>query len=331
MQPLLDIPLYSQFWADQGANLLANGDFEGAAGPPPAGWLASQCVATRQTGARTGSTGLYVGREAYDGVNAVGLMYQAGIFTAGRRYHNVVWANGFAGAQLWSGDNGGQGWTGLGTGAWKVGDVTFVAAGAQFRLQCSNFGPGLSVDWDDVDVREQFLYTENRGSLKGKVQLGDGRTAASFPLMLPLTQACRKGMLFDGGDYMQWMSPVTSSTFTPCFLVSRAAAGAAYLLDAGAGGGAGSLQWSGAAMSASTGTVYVDDTATTALGLAPLCFVAVSGITISAPTKIVVGASNASASPWTGNLFGFRLFPGTLTPRQLSDIRQRMLAEVFGP
>lgn len=328
---LIDLPLYDMYWADQGSNLLTNGDFEGAAGPPPTGWTEGSCTATRQAGTRTNGTGSYVGQAAYL-ATATGGMSQ-NILTSGRRYRFSMWgySDGTAVPGIYHSGTGWP-WYGVASAGWQYsGELILNAAATDFRLWSAAQAPGTKVQFDDAVVYEQFMYTANRGVLGGKVQVGDGRTAASFPTMLNPTKTPRKGMSFDGGDYLIYPNVLANGTYTACFLAMRTTPGAftGYLIDARAGGGTGYMYWDGAALASSSGTLYVNDTATTAMSYGQLSFVACSGITLNATTNIVFAAHNTLVGPWYGNIFGVQLYPGTLTPRQLSDVRQRMLSEVF--
>lgn len=336
MNLLIELPLVSQYWDDQGSNLFANGDFEGGAGPPPASWSQFNCLFTRQSGSR-GISGSYVGRVGYDGVNAIGFGYQ-GACVAGRRYHGTSWmkTDGVAIPRLSNGA-GVDYWIGAASVAWQGADVIIPSAAvANLGILSANLAAGRYVDADDMTLYEQFMYTRNRGLLgqtpaTSRVQVGDGRTAATFPTMLNLTQTPRKGMAFNGSQYAQWMNPLASGTYTFCALVMRTTPGAftGYLIDARGGGGTGYVYWDGAALASSSGTIYVNDTATTALPYGQLCFVACAGIAMTAPVNVVFAAHNTYVGPWYGNIFGAGLYPGTASARQLRDIRQRMLAEVW--
>jgi len=199
------------------------------------------------------------------------------------------------------------------------------------------YGAGVNDVWvDNLSVQEQFLYTRNRGLLAqtpqtSRVQLGDGRTAASFPTMLPLTVACRKGMAFNGSQYAEIPTPIPNGTYTLCFLITRESTAGQVLLDCRQSAGTGFFYFDLGTgnLSGSSGTTYVDDVATRVNPCGPLIFAACAGITLRAPGATTLFTRHTYASNWVGKAFGFQMFPGTLTPRQLSDIRQRMLAEVF--
>lgn len=197
MRPLIWSPLRSQFYADNGVELFVNGNFETAGGPPPVGWTAFQTTATRELGTRPGGLGSWVGRAAYDGANANGLIYQV-LATVGRRYHASGWLQGINGAVPFIIDNGSATsyWTGV-AGPWQQADAVFNALGTQLRLQSTNLAATRYIEADDMSLQEQFMYTQNIGSA-GNLQCGDGRTAATFPTMLTPAISLRKGMNFDG-------------------------------------------------------------------------------------------------------------------------------------
>ena len=343
MQPLLDLNLTDMWWADNNVELLTNGNFEGAAGPPPAGWSLFHSVMTREAGTRTGGSGSYVGRVAYDGVNAAGIGYEAAC-TVGRRYHALTWMKSDGvGIPTLADGVGGTYWTGLASVTWQGADTILTASSANMCLMCNNLAAGRYIDADDLSLQEQFMYTRNRGLLgqtpaTQRVQVGDGRTAASFPTMLNLTQSPRKGMSFDGANqYLQYNTPIPSGTYTFCMLAQRGNVGASsrLILDCRASGGSGDIYLSAGlsqVIADGGGTVYMDNVAAPDMSLGRLYFVAVAGITLSAPGVTYFFRHNAAAANiWLGNVFGLRLDAGTLTPRQLSDVRQRMLAEIYSP
>lgn len=182
---LIDLPLLSWYREeDASRSLLVNGDFEGGAGPPPAGWTQFQCSATRESGHRTGGSGSYVGRVSWDGANASGLIYQGAALVIGCPYHMTGWAQGINTAIPEMGDNGaGFWWTGV-AGAWQSFDVTGTALSAQFRVQCANLAATRYIEADDLQVNPFIARTTNAGLLGGNLQLGDGVTPASFPTFL---------------------------------------------------------------------------------------------------------------------------------------------------
>jgi hypothetical protein len=91
--PVVWLPLQDKIHRLSGIELLSNNGFECASAPPPSGWTQYQSVVTRQSGTRTGGSGLYIGRIAYDGSHAIGLAYQ-NIVTASHIYIISGWARG---------------------------------------------------------------------------------------------------------------------------------------------------------------------------------------------------------------------------------------------
>jgi hypothetical protein len=168
--------------------------------------------------------------------------------------------------------------------------------------------------------------TPNVGALGSMLQMGDGQLSATYPTRTPNTTA---GFSFNGSQYLQWMAPVTQATFSYCALVMRTGAATAYLLDARAGGGAGRVYWDGANLQSGDGTMYVDGVAGNVLPYGQVSLVTCAGITILAPSKIVLGATNALATPWVGNVLGQVLVPGTMTPMQMRDMKNRLLSRCF--
>lgn len=175
-----------------------------------------------------------------------------------------------------------------------------------------------------VDPGSGLMVTENMGSLGGTVQCGDGATAGTFP-----TQRSPRGASFDGGDYLQWLSPVANGTYSIIAFVQKMETGAAgrYILDARAGGGTGFFWDSGAGLASSSGTIYVDGLASTTLAYGQTAAVACSGITLAAPASLSAFIDNTIANGWLGSAWGLGLFPDTLTPTQVRDLSDRMRVE----
>jgi hypothetical protein len=336
MPPIIDLKM--QGWTyveDASRSPLFNGSFEGAVGP--AGWSAFNAAISREAGTRTGGSGSYVGRNAYNGAAAIGLMYQS-VCVVGVPYRSAGWMRtdpgGIAIHRLASG-GGVTYWAGSASAAWESYDVNFTAAAVNFCVQCDNLAAGRYVEADDLILNPYIARTNNSGSLGGRLDLGDGLTAASSPSQLGRLQCVNGGMGFNGSQYLQWLSPITSGTFTYCALVQRTepAAAAHYILDARAGGGTGYvLDNGGGVIATSSGTVAVNDAygASGALTLpyGQFAFIAAVGITIASPSSLVLMARNDRTIGWLGNVFGQVLYPGTLTPTQLRDVKERLMARV---
>ena len=153
--------------------------------------------------------------------------------------------------------------------------------------------------------------------------VGDGSTAATFP-----TQLMPRGESLDGGDYLQVVRTLASSTYTVMLYASNlSAAISEYLFDARAGGGTGYCYLDAASrtLNVSSGTVYVNGIATTTLPRGQHCLVVVVGISLSAPTKLVVGAHNTlvAGQMFAGKLWHMSLFSGSLTLTQVRDLWDR--------
>lgn len=329
--PLISLKLAGSYWADQGANLLVNGDFETAGGPPPTGWGSIGSVPYRTAGARPGSSGAWMCEIGWDGVNISGRATQ-NAFVVGRRYHPFGWYQTDGTIAITAQDGlGGITIVGPASAAWVRADGVGVAAHARFDLMNNgNLAAGKYVRFDDWIVYEQFMYTPNAGILGGRVQIGDGRTSTTFPTQLGRAEGVNGGMRFDGGDYLLWNQALANGTYTFCALMTRGNTTAKYILDARAAGGTGYIWLSGVpALESSGGTIYVDEAQTTTLNVGPLSFVSVSGITLSAPSAVALFTFNGIGASWLGSCYALELHAGTKTPRQLRDIRQRMLARVW--
>lgn len=308
---------------DPSRSTLVNGNFEGAAGP--AGWAAITSAMSRQPGARTGGSGSYVARVGWDGAAAHGYMYQF-FAVPNVPYHLLGWYHGVNGGVPRVGGDGSLN-AAVGTAnPWQSFDVIATTSTAAFYLHCANLANTVYVEFDDFQAIPFINRTPNVGSLGGRLDMGNGINPPTLPSRTPNTTA---GFSFNGSQYLQWMSPVTTNVFSYCALVMRTGAATAYLLDARAGGGAGRVYWDGANLQTDSGTLYVDDAAGNVLPYGQVKLVTCAGMTLSAPSKVVLQATNALATPWTGNVLGQVLVPGTLTPMQLRDVKNRLMARCW--
>lgn len=328
MRPLIDIPMQS--WCtieDPSRSTLVNGGFE-AGGTPPAGWSDFHVITTTIPGTRPGGSGSFVASIGYDGVNATGLLYQ-GALIVGAPYKLDGWYKN-TGASIFVPAMGAAGafFPIPFSAAWAPYSITDTCAGdVLLRLNAWAMAAGLSVELDDTVLTPLIARTPNVGSLGSMLQMGDGQLSATYPTR---TQNTTAGFAFNGSQYLQWLSPVTVNTFTYSALVMRTGAAAMYLLDARVGGGAGRIYWDGANLnSGSGGTIYVDDVATTVLPYGQVCLVSVAGVPLLAPTKVVLGADQALANGWVGNVLGQQFTLGTATPRQLRDVKNRLMARCW--
>ena len=118
---------------------------------------------------------------------------------------------------------------------------------------------------DNVIIHPALTYTRNVGSLQGRVQLGDGFTAATIPTMIGGgVRGINNGAV--SGKWLQWMSPLAAGTYSFVATIRMPwTALAGFLFDARAGGGTGYLWTTGAALQSGDGTIYVDGVPSTAL------------------------------------------------------------------
>jgi len=205
---LVHLPLRSWYYKENGTQLLTNGDFEGAAGPPPAGWGVLRGTNTREAGTRTGGSGSYVGQVAYDGVNANGQLNQ-NILTIGKRYKVTGWYRASdTGVVVSITEGTGVGFSGAGTVAWSSVNFEMVAAGTYLTLYVSSLSAGKWAQFDDISVQLMEARTDNIGSLGGSLLVGDGSTVATIP-----TQLSPQGITVNGSQYLKKLSAeVTTPT-----------------------------------------------------------------------------------------------------------------------
>ncbi len=134
---------------------LVNGNFEGGAGPPPAGWTQTNVVGTRVAGTRTGGSGFYVAQLAYDNANSSGFLLQYSPFTVGKTYHITGWARSVDGVAVPRvTDSGGVGlpWTGTASTNWQYFDYTGVAQSTGILLWGLSLTTNGAVQFDDITI-----------------------------------------------------------------------------------------------------------------------------------------------------------------------------------
>jgi len=111
------------------------------------------------------------------------------------------------------------------------------------------------------------------------------------------------GMEFDGtGDYVNVSGPFPNIDYSFSTWLKVDAAGNQYILDATKGAGTGTITWNTNTITVSSGTVYVNGTATTTLTQGTWGFIVVTGITLNPTTSIILGADNVGANELTGTL-----------------------------
>ena len=328
--PLLDLSLQS-IYTIPGANVLVNGDFEGAAGPPPAGWTQLNTLMTRVAGQRTGGVGSFVGQIGYDGSHATG----QGLETAcivGATYVYDGWVQGDGAAIPQYNEGGAIIATGLASATWQHIVVSRTNTGSYFCLQCSNLSAGHFIQADDMQAIPQLNVTRNQGLLQGYVQAGDGLTPATIPAMIG---GGRRGikLVTANTQRLAWLNPIASSTYSVSMTiyVQNAAANAGYLFDCRDSGGTGyALLNAGGVYSHSSGTAYLNNQLlVSSLSVVPygtLGVLVVSGITLQVVTKMMIGCRNDASIGWNGSIFDFKMFAGTLTPTEVRSVTERSMS-----
>jgi hypothetical protein len=114
-------------------------------------------------------------------------------------------------------------------------------------------------------------------------------------------------------------------------LIRRTLVGVKYLFDARFGTGVGYILDNSGTLLSPDGTFYVDGVASTSLTYGLLQHVVCSGMTLAATDKLVFGSYFGIGNSFQGDMFGCQVFPGTLTPTQLRDVRDRLMARTWGP
>ena len=332
--------------------MLVNGDFEGAAGPPPAGWTQVNSVATRVAGTRTGGSGSFVGQIGYDGSHALGRMYQM-VAISGAGYVWDAWGQGDGVANpVLLNAGGGTLWTGT-TGAWQHVVQAFTADGLGPYLAGKNLAAGNVVQWDDAQLVPQLNVTRNQGLLQGTVQCGDGLTPATLPTMIG---GGRRGIKTAAADHV-YLYHATMPTLGAAGTIFQTWNLSPATLAEGAGthvlasqGDNGSYQngwlisqnqsnlvvyWGGAGAIITTAiTPGLHSIAVVNNGTVVTAYMDGRVIgTPAAPSGVatqtglyVAGTPAAFLTPHTSSLFDVKVHPYALTPTQIRSLHERSLS-----
>jgi hypothetical protein len=329
--PILEAQLKTWSWELGPSSILVNGDFEGAAGPPPAGWSQVNGLATRESGARTGGTGLYVCRVSYS-TAASGYAYQAAGLNLSP-YRITGWTRGDGTAIPFVGKDGGAVFVGTASTAWQQYSADFFyTSGNTIYLYCNNLVAGRYVEFDDTTLIPFYARTPNLGSLRTAVQLGNGVTPSSLPTLLTGTRGFQLSAA--SAQTFQWYQALSNGTYTVALTFSHtnSPAGNGYIFDARDSGGAGyALIGPGAVLSQSTGVTYLNGRPISAgvdiVPYGPINTLVCAGITLSIASRLVIGAHNsASTFLLNSKFYNVSIYPGTLTPTQARSYHERQMA-----
>ena len=336
MKPLLWLPLRDVVRVESNVSVLTNGDFEGAAGP--AGWSALTATGSRQAGQRTGGSGLYVGQAAYDGSHATGGLYQT-TGVVGCPYHWVGWgrADGVSTAKPFLIDGiGNTFWLGAASNAWQSFDTIITNANTNMYLWAQTLAAGGWVQYDDTAAYPLKAYTKNLGSA-GDVLVGDGLIPATMPTMLTPSVNVRRGMACTNTQSMKIPGgAIPNGTYTVVLCLNRTTSSTnrVFLFDSrGTGGVAGTgylLTNNGtpSTLTTSSGTVYVNAQPSTTWDFGKVSTIIVAGITLSAPDYMILPGRFQGIESLNGNLYQAAIFPGTLSPVQVSMLHERLMSEL---
>ena len=203
MKPLIFLPMRDTFRVEGSTSILTNGDFEGAAGPPPAGWGTLRGTETREAGTRTGGSGSYVGQIAYDNTNNNGQLNQ-NILKIGASYRFTGWCKTSNLGEIPAVTDGNSvGYNpGVSLPSWTNFNVNLTATGTYFTAYCGALAANRWAQFDDLAAYPLNVYTKNLGSA-GDVLVGDGITPSTMPTQLTPSVNVRRGMSFNGSQYLQ--------------------------------------------------------------------------------------------------------------------------------
>ena len=364
----LDLPLRSYYFEeDASRSLLVNGDFEGAAGPPPAGWTASNGVVTRVAGQRTGGTGSYVMQVAYDGSHASGRGLQAGVTTVGAPYHLGAWSKGDSVATpRLAPESSPITLQYTSSGLWQFLEGNFIATGTSINAFVESMGLGNLGQYDDMFCNPLIARTKNAGLLLGSVQLGDGLTTSHFPTQI----ANRRGMHFVQASIQYLLRTLAADigpndfTFFQVIRCNSALDGAAvtnytlmsnynyptsgwtWRVQNGSAGVSGSLGWvaedgiTDRTLSSAAHVIMpnaIQSVALTKVGGVLAMYV--DGRQVVAPTAVInpaaysaqinVGGQAGSSQCWQGDIFATKVWLSGFTPTQIKSLHERSMMELL--
>jgi len=177
---IIDLPLRSSYYKENGTQLLTDGDMEAVG--VTAWTVDNSAVLTKQAGSPSGS-GSQVLRVTHGGVNAPGT-YQT-ILTSGKKYKITGYVRSDGTAVPKVALNTVQVYLGSTSTSWTYFEATGETNGTRLYLQSFPYGTaGNYVEWDDVTCELMEAVTENKGTLGGTAKLGDGSTTTTMPTLL---------------------------------------------------------------------------------------------------------------------------------------------------
>jgi hypothetical protein len=191
-KPLIDLPLRSSYYKENGVEILTDPDFDNTTIDD---WEASSTAVALSLSTDSPKTGTQALRITY--VTGHGYARRVGL-TSTRRYRFKGWARGDGGAFFPRiTDHGGTiFWQGTTSTSWQYFDVEFTGASwVVLYTPLTGGGVGSWIEFDNLSLELMENLTENKGTLGGTAKLGDGFTPTTMPTLL-----APHGASFDGGD-----------------------------------------------------------------------------------------------------------------------------------
>ena len=202
MRPLIWLPLRDVYRADSGVEILTNGSFSAWTGADwtkiPTGWtvtspgtLANHVTEDPVGSLRTVSDGGFV--QLLQSVLTIGVPYVATIVvTACTGTFSLTGATNY-----------------IIIGAPGTYTINFTADAVNLLIKR---GTACDVTVDSISVRGMQARSKNLGSAGDYVIVGDGLAVASMPTMLTPSVNVRRGMAFNGSQYLQLAPALPSLT-----------------------------------------------------------------------------------------------------------------------
>ena len=209
MRPLIWLPLRDVYRVED-VNVLVNGGFETAGGPPPTGWSQASLLATRIAGQRTGGAGSWICQCDWDTVNASGYIGQVAACAVGCPYHITGWykSTGAVTGQLYAGLSP---VTIPSSAVWApIDGIVTCTTNSAALVYSIGLGAGKAMQWDDLSYRPFKAYTKNLGS-SGDVFVGNGLASITMPTMLTPNVNVRRGMAVGSAQYLTAAIPALNN------------------------------------------------------------------------------------------------------------------------
>jgi len=191
--PLIDLPLRTSYYKENGVELLTDPNFDNATIDD---WVASSAVISLSLS----TASPYNGTQALRLTRATAYGYaKFTTLTSGKRLkvRGKARGDGTFYPRI-TDDSGNVLWAGTTSTAWQDFDFETISTGwLVLYTPLAGGGNGNWIEFDAMSIELMENLTDNKGTLGGTAKLGDGSTTTTMPTIL-----APHGAGFDGGDYI---------------------------------------------------------------------------------------------------------------------------------